>query len=267
MTFCLEDGTALLPAQQTKNPPSSLPIALIGVVLLAALGIGAWFYNSSKNKPPANSNKSTTEKSVGIPPGAPPGASPAWSLGSPSAAVTVEEFADFQCPTCASMHPKVKEVRAIFGDRVRIIFRQFPLQMHQFGYDAACAAEAAGMQGKFWDMQNLLFSNQQSWSNSTDARKLFAEYAKTLGLDVQKFSDDMIGLAVKNRVDADIQRGRAAGVSSTPSFYINNKPLGNNLDGLRAAIEAELKKVEESKQAPPTGGNASSTANANAPAK
>lgn len=243
-----------------NNNKSSLPVAIIGVVLLVAVGAGWYFYNNSKTKPKDNPAANKTAGSVGIPSNAPPGASPAWTQGSPSAAVTVEEFADFQCPMCAEMHPKVKELRATYGDRIRIIFRQFPLQMHPFGYDAACAAEAAGMQGKFWDMQNMIFSNQKNWSNSNDARGIFTEYAKTLGLDVQKFSDDLIGLQVKNRVDADIQRGRAVGVSSTPSFYINNKPLGNDLNGLRAAVEAELQKVEAAKQAPATGDN-TNTAN------
>lgn len=247
-----------------NNNKSSLPIAIIGVVLLAAVGFGYYFYNNSTAKP-QNNNNSTSKNtaSVGIPSSAPPGASPAWTLGSPSATVTVEEFADFQCPTCAQMHPKVKELRAAFGDRVRIIFRQFPLQMHQFGYDAACAAEAAGMQGKFWDMQNLLFANQPAWSNSGNARQIFTDYAKTLGLDVQKFTDDMIGLQAKNRVDADIQRGRAIGIDSTPSFYINNKPLGRNLDSLRSAVEAELQKSEATKQAPAA---ASDSSNANSAA-
>lgn len=238
---------------------SGLPVAIIGVVLLAAIGIGGWFLLKGKSDPGVANNSTPTPKNT-VPANAPPGGNPTWALGPSNAAVTVEEFADFQCPTCAQMHPKVKELRAALGDRVRIVFRQFPLtQVHQWGYDAACAAEAAGLQGKFWEMQNMLFTNQQSWSSSTDARKLFAEYAKTLGLDVNKFSDDMIGLQVKNKVDADMQRGRAFGVSSTPSFYINNKPLGQNLDQLRAMVEAELKKLEEANQ-PQSNSN---TANAN----
>jgi len=142
------------------------------------------------------------------------------------------------------MHPKVQEIRAAYGDRVRIIFRHYPLTQHPWSYDAAVATEAAGMQGKFWEMQNLLFTNQQTWSASPDARRIFTDYAKTLGLDVQKFGDDMLGMVTKNRVDADLQRGRAVGVSSTPSFYVNNQPLGNNLDALRQVVEVELQKTQ-----------------------
>lgn len=241
-------------------------MALIGLVLLVAVGGGWWFYNNSKSTGSGtSSNKSpAAEKNwAEIFSKAPPGATPAWTKGSPTALVTVEEFADFQCPTCAYMHPKVNEIRAAFGDRVRIVFRHFPLtQTHPHAYDAACAAEAAGLQGKFWEMQNLIFNNQQTWANSSDARKLFTDYAKNIGLDVNKFTDDMLGLTVKNRVDADLQRGRAVSVSSTPAFYINNKPLGGRLDDLRAEIEKELQRVEGGKQAEsaPSGSN---TADAN----
>jgi protein-disulfide isomerase len=243
-----------------NNNKSSLPIALIGIVLLAAVGFGFWFYSSSKtNGTTSNKVDNTAKAPAGIPANAPPGASPAWTKGSPTAAVTIEEFADFQCPTCATMHPKVNEVRAAFGDRVKIIFRQFPLQMHPHAYNAAVATEAAGMQGKFWEMQNMIFTNQTTWANSTDARKIFTEYAKTLGLDLQKFEDDSLGLATKNRVDADLKRGQASGVASTPAFYINGKPLGRDLDSLRSTVEAELKRVEGGSQTTSAPANATNT--------
>lgn len=245
-----------------NNNKSSLPVAIIGVVLLAVLIGGWWFYNNSKKEGGVGKAIDTPKPVATIPTNAPPGGSPTWALGPSSAIVTVEEFADFQCPTCAQMHPKVKELRAAFGDRVRIIFRQFPLtQAHPFAYDAACASEAAGLQGKFWEMQNLIFQNQQTWAASTDARKIFTEYAKTLGLNVEKFSDDMIGLQVKNKVDADLQRGRAVGVGSTPSFYINNKPMGRDLAQLRSAVEEELKRMEEAKSAPATAPNTNTAEN------
>lgn len=247
-----------------NNNKSSLPVAIIGIVLLAAVGAGVWFYN--KPKPPVG-NTPTKSPSASkdwneVFAKAPPGANPGWSKGSPTAAVTVEEFADFQCPTCAYMHPKVQEVRAAFGDRVRIVFRQFPLiQAHANAYDAACAAEAAGMQGKFWEMQNMLFTNQQSWDKLANARQVFVDYAKNLSLDVNKFTDDMLSLAVKNRVDADMKRGQAVNVGSTPSFYINNKPLGGSLDNLQSEVEKELQRVEGAKQtetAPATPSSATS---------
>jgi protein-disulfide isomerase len=245
-----------------NNNKLALPMALIGVVLLTTL-VGVWWYynNSLKNTGSGGSTNKTPEKNWSeVFAKAPPGANPAWIKGSPSAAVTIEEFADFQCPTCAYMHPKVNEVRAAFGDRVRIVFRHFPLtNTHPHAYDAACAAEAAGLQGKFWEMQNMIFNNQQNWANSQDARRIFVEYAQNLGLDVNKFTDDMLSLTVKNRVDADLQRGRAVNVSSTPAFYINNKPLGGNLDNLRAEVEKELQRVEGAKQSESAPANSNTT--------
>lgn len=260
-----------------KNNKLNFLLTIIGLVLLAVF-IGA----CSENSTVGSSNTSTNNGANKPDPDtkwreifakAPQGSTPPNTKGAPNALVTIEEFADFQCPTCGSMHPKVQEIRAAFGDRIRIIFREFPLQMHPHGYDAACAAEAAGMQGKFWEMQNKLFTNQAAWSNATDARKIFTDYATELGLDAAKFSDDMIGLPVKNRVDADLQRGRALAVSSTPTFYINNKPYEGDLNSLRTAIEAELQRLEKggNNQSQTAGGNptgsptpaASNTANTN----
>jgi protein-disulfide isomerase len=221
-------------------------MTIIGLVLLITIGLGVWLYKDAKDAKTKGSLKAKPENknSIGIPPNAPPGGSPTWTLGSPDALVTVEEFADFQCPPCAQIQSRVKELRDAFGNRVRIIFRHFPnTDLHPNAYDAACAVEAAGNQGKFWEMQNLLFSNQQSWANATDSRKIFAEYAKTLGLDVNKFNDDLRCLPIKTKVDADIQRGRAIGVDATPTFYINNKPLLRTLSELREAVEEEFARL------------------------
>lgn len=230
---------------------NSTPFIIIGLVLLAAIVGGWWFYSSSSSQAiKSNTNKKTdSASSVDLYSKAAPGANPPNALGPPSAPVTIEEFADFQCPTCAGMHPVVKEMRAAYGDRLRIIFREFPLNIpaHDKAYDAAVAAEAAGLQGKFWDMQNLLFSNQQTWARSSDYRKIFEDYAQRLGLDVAKFSSDMAGIVAKNRVDADLQRGRSLNVNSTPTFYLNGKQLGEEgmtSDGMRRLIDAELQKTQ-----------------------
>ena len=238
---------------------SNLPFIIIGAVLLAALVGGYFLFTSSGKTQTANNNKTANIQKTPTGPIA-PGATPAWSQGSPTAAVTIEEFADFQCPTCGDVHPRIKEIRAKYGDRVRIIFRHFPLsQIHPRAYDAAVAAEAAGLQGKFWDMQNLLFTNQKVWPTAGDHRKTFEEYAKTLGLDVQKFSDDMAGIITKNRIDADIQRGKSLSINSTPSIFINGKLLGTVEDmqvgAMSQMIDAELQKAQ------PAAANTSSNSN------
>lgn len=236
-------------ANNAKN--SSLPFAIIGLVLLAAIVGGWWFYNNS-NTPAARTATNTTGKPAQSAADkyakASPGANPPNYLGAPNAAVTIEEFADFQCPTCAFMHPKIQELRAAYGDRVRIIFREFPLEIaaHDKAYDASVAAEAAALQGKFWDMQNLLFVNQKSWERASNYREIFQGYAQKIGLDVEKFNNDMMGIPAKNRVDADKQRGRSLGVGGTPTIYINGRMLEQHemtAEAMRQIIDNELQKT------------------------
>lgn len=234
-----------------QKSSSFAPIAIIGLVLVVALVGGWWFYSSSKSpsSKTATGKKAEQTNWADIYAKAAPGANPPHYLGSPSALVTVEEFADFQCPTCAAVHPLVKEIRAAYGDRVRIIFREFPLNIpaHDKAYDAAVAAEAAGFQGKFWDMQNLLFSNQQNWTRDPNYRQTFEGYAQKIGLDVEKFKSDMAGIPAKNRVDADLVRGRSLNVNSTPTIFINGRPLNQQemtAEGMRRVIDAELQKTQ-----------------------
>lgn len=232
---------------------SSLPIVIIGLVLVAVIAGGWYFYQNSKPatvKPTANNSvkKKDDTSALQAYQNAPPGAQPANMLGSPTAAVTVEEFADFQCPTCAAVHLKMKEINSIYGSRIKFIYRSFPLtQIHKNSYDAAVAAESAGMQGKYWDMQNQLFTNQTTWANSAEARKIFSEYAQKIGLDVNKFETDMLGLASKSRVDLDIARGRSLGITGTPTIFINGKPLPFeqfDVAPMRQVIDAELQRAQ-----------------------
>lgn len=233
-----------------NNGGSNTPLIIIGLVLVAALIGGWWLYNSSSSKPAVKSNtnsaiaKATPDNSYQT---APAGATPPNMLGSPTATVTVEEFADYQCPTCAVQHPKMKEITGLYGNRIKFIFRVFPLtQIHKNAYEAAVAAEAAGLQGKFWAMQDQLFSNQQTWANSNEARKIFEEYAQKIGLDLARFQSDVAGLPAKTRVDKDLERAKGAGISGTPTIYINgNKliPEQTEVSAMKQLIDAELQKA------------------------
>jgi protein-disulfide isomerase len=252
------------------NPAkSNSPILIIAGVLLVVLLGGWWFYTSSSSKPATASSNTASNtnkaKSNAIPSNAPAGAQPPNQAGSPTAAVTVEEFADFQCPQCGNMHPVMNELKSTYGSRIHFIFRNFPLSIpaHDKAYNAAVAAEAAGLQGKFWDMQNLLFTNQKTWTASPTYRDTWKEYASKIGLDVPKWENDMAGIAAKGRVDADLQRGKGVGVSSTPSIYINGMSIpfeSFNVQSLRQIIDAELQKATPQNQtAPAATGNANST--------
>jgi protein-disulfide isomerase len=242
--------------QTPKNNNSKLPLAIIGLVLVAAIAGGWWFYSSSKSQTMTKktSNTNTPNKSLNqaaldlyYNPKTPAGAQPANMLGAPSATVTVEEFADFQCPTCATVHTKMKEINSLYGGRIKFIYRNYPLtQMHKNAYEAASAAEAAGFQGKFWAMQDQLFTNQKTWSNSAEARKLFEEYANKIGLDVAKWQTDMASVPIKTRIDADINRGSALKITGTPSVFINGRQLAveeMEVNTMRQIIDAEMQKT------------------------
>jgi len=237
-----------------QNNNSNLPLVIIGLVLIAAIGGGWWLYSRSKAQPVKSNTNSAANKptpdsraALDLYRNAPAGAQPANMLGSATATVTVEEFADFQCGTCAAVHPKMKEINSLYSGRIKFIYRNFPLtQIHKNAYQAAIAVEAAGAQGKFWAMQDQLFANQQTWANAADARKLFEEYAQKIGLDAAKFQMDMAGLPAKNRVDADLQRGLALGIGGTPTVYINGNKLAfeqMEINQMRQIIESELQKA------------------------
>ena len=233
-----------------KNEPkknnTAIPLVIIALVLVAVVGGAWWLY--SQSKPAANTNtnanRANTNRTSQVPANAPVGANPPNMLGSPTASVTVEEFADFQCGSCAATHPVLKEIQSTYGSKIKFVFRQFPLAMHDKAYDAAVAAEAAGMQGKFWAMQDQLFTNQQAWSGpSANHKQMWSEYAQKIGLDVQQWQNDVAGISAKSRVDQDMQRGKALNVSSTPSIYVNGElvPFPEvNVAGLRRIIDAKL---------------------------
>jgi len=143
------------------------------------------------------------------------------AIGDPNASVKIVEFSDFQCPACAAAHPIVKRVVEKNKDKVYFVFRYYPLAMHQNSKVAAQAAEAAGIQGKFWEMFDLLFENQNKWASSSDAKQIFQDYALELGLDLEKFKDDFD--KVKGPIEQDFSDGNKVGVDSTPTFFINGK--------------------------------------------
>lgn len=255
-----------------SNEKNNTPLLIIGAVVVLAVIGGIWLYNSSTPAPPKKpgdpataSNKSSGSADVFK--NAPSGAEPSWSKGALNAPVTIEEFADFACPQCAVKTPIVQEARAAYGDKVRVIFRHFPLNIpaHKNADAAALAAEAAGSQGKFWEMENLLFKNQSSWSPpNVNPRPIFEEYARQIGLDVVQFSNDLVGMGTRSRVDKDLQRGRALNVSSTPSVYINNRLLDISevtTENLKKLIDAELQKASAPQGAPAGNSNATPVAN------
>ena len=212
-----------------------LPFVIVVVVALATLGSGAMLYRAKRpqvrNIP---ENRSVPEKGE---------EQPAHIRGNPDAAVTLEEFGDFQCPPCGQFAGFVDELLKEYDSRLRLVFRNFPLPGHQHAREAALAAEAAGLQGKFWEMYDTLYREQSLWSNASDVRGLFESYAGTLGLDVDRFKKDMDGDKVRERIDSDHALADFLGVKVTPTLFINNRaidPKDKNPEGVRAAINAAL---------------------------
>jgi protein-disulfide isomerase len=156
----------------------------------------------------------------------------------PSAAVTLVEFGDYECPACGTYHPLVKQLLTDLVGKVNFVFRNFPLPQHTNAAISSYAAEAAGLQGKFWQMHDKIYETQNDWVNSTDARSIFIGYAKDLSLDVNKFTSDIDSAVVKNKVQNDTNDGNTIGISQTPTFFINNQML--NLTGTANELEQDV---------------------------
>jgi protein-disulfide isomerase len=222
----------------------SLPILIIIIVLLVALGGGVWLMQPASNAPAGQTAPQTNARPDAANPDA-ANAPPAHLRGQQNAPVVIEEFADFQCPTCATMHSIVKQLVEKYPAQVSVAFRNFPLrELHKHAAEAARAAEAAGVQGKFWEMHDILYDKQKEWEAPDDARPLFMQYAQSLGLDMQKFTSDMDSSIISMRIVADERRGVALSVHATPTFFINGRELAfeesNTLDKLSAAVDQEL---------------------------
>lgn len=263
--------------KEVNSSNSGLPFVIIGIVLLVAI-VGGWYlYSNSSNKKPTTTttpgNTNRPNNGTAQQPNNTPltsniqGAQPPNFKGSQNSPVVLEEFADYQCPTCASMHPVMNEINAIYGSRIKFIYRNFPLtQIHKNSYEAAVSSEAAGLQGKFWDMQNLLFQNQKNWQNVEMVKPIFEGYAQTIGLDVEKFKSDVAGLAAKERVNKDMERGRSLNVNSTPTILVNGVPVPfeqMSVEGIRKVVDAEIAKTSGNQQSAPATSAPANSANSN----
>jgi len=168
-------------------------------------------------------------------------------IGSKSPKVTIIEYADYQCPGCSAAAPKAKALAEKYKDHVRLIFRNFPIaSSHPNARAAAAVAEAAGLQGKFWEMNKLLYTNQDAWKNAniTDRDNIFKSYAEQLKLNIDQYKTDIASNKVKNKIDFDMALGRKHGVAATPTFYINGKNTEMDSSGsIESSVKEALKKA------------------------
>ena len=146
--------------------------------------------------------------------------------GEGKSGVKLLEYGDFQCPACGAYFPIVKEVKEKYKDQIYFQFRHFPLsQIHPNARAASRSAEAAGKQGKFWEMHDMLYETQSSWEGSSAAVAIFESYAKQIGLNIQKYKTDFASSEVNEIINADFAEGQKLGVEGTPTFYLEGKEI------------------------------------------
>lgn len=224
-----------------------LPFIIILLVLGVAL-VSAWALkkrssgtvtpvtNNPHSPAPVNANDTVV---TGV-----AGAEPPHILGPNSAPARLEEFGDFECPPCGLFHPVLVQMHKEFGDKLQITFREFPLApAHQHAIAAASAAEAAGLQGKFWEMHDLLYENQKAWHEAFDVRPIFEGFAKQIGLDMNRYQNDLNGDQVAQRILNDGKRGHSMGVKGTPTVFLNGREVPFEslpADKLRVLINLEV---------------------------
>ncbi len=180
---------------------------IFGLVILGAIS-GVVYLVVKNSAPPTN----VAVDLSGIP------------VGSP---VNFVEYGDFQCPACGAYYPLVKQALKAYGDKIKFTFKNFPLSQHKNADIASRAGESAREQGKFMEMYDMLYTNQEKWAESTTARDTFIGYAKTLNLDLTKFQKDIDSDAIESRVRNDYQEGVSLGVNSTPTFFVNGRQIQN----------------------------------------
>jgi protein-disulfide isomerase len=163
------------------------------------------------------------------------------SYGPADAQLTVMEYSDFQCPFCAQYAKWLTTLRERYGDEVRFVYRFYPLATHEWATISAKAGYAAWKQGKFWEMQDLLFERQDEWAKSSDPRPYLDGYAQTLGLDLEKFHADADSQAATDLIKAQAAQGKAGGVKHTPWLVINDEVvLPRSLDQFDQLIRERL---------------------------
>jgi protein-disulfide isomerase len=188
----------------------------IVLVVLVALFAGIIFMTKREANAPTNGGSSTAQVSN-------------HTQGEGKKGVTLVEYGDFQCPACTAYHPLIKQMIEKYKSDITFQFVNFPLvQIHQNAMAAHRAAEAASIQGKYWEMHDMLYQRSSDWNTSSNAFSVFQGFASQLSLDVEKFKQDYASSQVNDVINADLAQGRKAGVTSTPTFYIDGKKVDQN---------------------------------------
>lgn len=197
---------------------------VIVLIIIAVIG-GAVFFSKSSDQAPANNSQLSEVKT-----------------GEGTTGVTLVEWGDFQCPACASYYPIVKQIKEKYGDKITFQFRNLPLsEIHPHAILAARSAMAADKQGKFWEYHDLLYENQRSWTDLSDATEVFDGYAEQLELNMDQFRADRASDEVNSIVQADRAEAQRLGFTGTPTFVLD----GQKLDPTPQSFDEFVKKINE----------------------
>lgn len=219
---------------------------MLGIIAILVVFVGLFIYhNTQKNKEtekPVTTKSSQVKESPLL-----QLASDDWVKGNPEAQVTLVEYLDFECEACGAYYPIVKQLEKEFEGKLKVVTRYFPLPGHKNSMEAALAAQAAGEQGKFFEMHDLLFESQKEWGEKPLSNPdLFLPYAEKLGLDMKKFNEDRKKATTIARVDRNKKEADQLKLNGTPSFFLNGKAIKspNTLEDFRALIQKEVEKAK-----------------------
>lgn len=222
-------------ASENRQKGFSTQVVIISIAAILFLGLfGALIYKTKQQKAEQQAKLGQTVKIEDS----------GWVKGASNAAVIITEFSDLQCPACKFHEPTLRAVLENNKETVALRYKHFPLMGHKYAVNAAVAAEAAGIQDKFWEMHDLLFEKQEEWSAANPPEPKFLEYARSLGLDTDKFQEDLKDSKIKEKINQQRNEGIKLGVSSTPTFFINGKFMAtpNGPQDFQKLIDEELTK-------------------------
>jgi protein-disulfide isomerase len=209
---------------------------LVIIILAVAVAAGAAVYLSRQPDQPAETSGAPVHADI---------KGGGHIRGPENAPLTLVEFGDYQCPSCGAYHPLVKEILSRYPQQLRLEFHHFPLvTIHPNSMLASQAVEAAGEQGKYWEMHDAVFDHQNEWAGSPNAEPVFIALASGLGLDVNKFMQALRSPQIQERILKDVERGNNAHVEAVPTFFINGDPahLRLSMEDFVQAIESHLHK-------------------------
>ena len=197
-----------------------------GIVLVILIAVGGLFLIKSQPKDKATIDSIVRDNN--------------YFTGPKDAKVVLIEFGDFQCPACKVVEPALQKLRSEYKDKLKFVFKQFPLPSHNNGLDAALASEAAGEQGKFWEFHDVLYEKQAEWSTLPNPNSEFEKYAQSLGIEMAKFSKAVKDKSYSEKINTDKSDGADLNVEATPTFFLNGKKIQGGL-----TYEQFREKIEE----------------------